>query len=163
MALVGVVGSRSVAPSGVAPCVRGLVAAGHQLVTGCAAGVDSAVRAAAPGCVVVRAAGPAGWQLAARTRSLVALLAASPGSRLVAWPSGACPAVCAPGSASAGGAGTWLAVALAVSAGVPVLVVLPAGVAAPAWPGGAWAPAAACGPWAAAVTWQPGAVQPALL
>jgi hypothetical protein len=164
VALVGVVGSRSVVSPGVAPCVRSLVAAGHQVVTGCCpSGVDAAVRAAAPGCGVVRAAGRHPWQLAARTRSLVAQLAASPGSQLVAWPSGACPAVCSPGSASDGGAGTWLAVALAVSAGVPVLVMLPPGVVAPAWPGGSWAPAAACGSWAAAVIWRPGAVQPALL
>jgi hypothetical protein len=164
VALVGVVGSRSVVPPGVASCVRSLVAAGHQVVTGCApAGIDAAVRAAAPGCLVVRAAGRQPWQLAARTRALVAQLAASPGSRLVAWPSAPCPPVCSPGSSSAGGVGTWLAVALAVSAGVPVLLMLPAGVAAPAWPGGVWAPVAACGPWAAAVTWQPGAVQASLL
>ena len=45
------------------------------------------------------------------------------------------------GRVSGGGSGTWLAVALAAGAGLPVVVFLPAGVSAPVWPGGSWAPA----------------------
>ncbi|MFN8662679.1 MAG: hypothetical protein U0075_12350 [Thermomicrobiales bacterium] len=73
VALVRVDSSRFVTPSGVAPCVRSLLSAGHQVVTGCdPAGVDVAVRDAAPGDVVVHAAGWQPWQLAARTCALVA-------------------------------------------------------------------------------------------
>jgi hypothetical protein len=54
-----------------------------------------------------------------------------------------------------GGSGTWLAVALAVSSSLPVVVFLPAGVLPPAWRGGSWAPAASCGLWSAAWCWSP--------
>jgi hypothetical protein len=53
------------------------------------------------------------------------------------------------------GSGSWLALALAVGAGLPVVVFLPAGVAAPAWAGGSWVPAAASGVWASALRWSP--------
>lgn len=93
---------------------------------------------------------------------LAAAVAGGPGSGLVAFPGAPCPAVCRPvagplavGRVSGGGSGTWLTVALAVGAGLPVVLFLPAGVAAPAWPGGSWLPAASSGVWAAAVRWSP--------
>ena len=80
-------------------------------------------------------------------------------------PGGPCPAVCRPvagplsvGRVPGGGSGSWLAVALAAGAGLPVVVFLPAGVAPPAWPGGSWAPAASSGVWAAALRWSPSAL-----
>ena len=111
---------------------------------------------------------PAGRSaFAARTRLvLAASVAGGPGSGLVAFPSGPCPAVCQPvaggpsgalfsGRVTGGGSGSWLAVALAVGAGLPVAVFLPAGVAAPAWAGGSWVPAASSGVWASALRWSP--------
>jgi hypothetical protein len=108
---------------------------------------------------------PAAAALAARSRSVVAAaVAGGPGSGLVAFPGGPCPAVCRPvagrlssGRVSGGGSGSWLSVALAVGTGLPVVVFPPAGVAPPAWPGGSWVPAASSGVWAAAVRWSPSA------
>jgi hypothetical protein len=129
------------------------------VVVGCAAGVDAAVAAAAPGALVVRSSGSSPGALAARTRRVVAAAVADgPGSALVAFPAGACPAACVPGRPAAvvgGGSGSWLAVALAVSSFLPVVVFLPAGVVPPAWPGGAWARAASAGLWSGAVRWVP--------
>lgn len=104
-----------------------------------------------------------GLALAWRTRSVVAAAArGGPGSALVAFPSGPCPAACRPGpSPVGGGSGTWLAVALAVGAAFPAVVFLPPGVPAPPWAGGRWAPAAGSGVWSAAVRWVP--VQPVVV
>lgn len=159
VAVVAFAGSRSVVPPALVPVVRSVVASGRSVVVGCAAGADAAVAAAAPGAVVVSASGSARWSLAARTRRVVAAaVAGGPGSALVAFPSVACPPACVPGplaSVVGGGSGTWLAVALAVSSSLPVVVFLPSGVAPPAWPGGVWLPAASSGLWSAAVRWSP--------
>ena len=162
--VVAFAGSRSVVSPLVTPAVRAVLASGRSLVVGDAAGVDAAVAAVAGAAAQVVACGAGGrWAPAVRTRAVVAAaLAGGPGSALVAFPAGPCPEVCRPvpgaalsGRVTGGGSGSWLAVALAVGAGLPVVVFLPAGVAPPAWPGGSWVPAAASGPWAAAVRWSP--------
>lgn len=163
VAVVAFAGSRSVVPAVVAPAVRAVQASGRSVVVGCAPGVDAAVAAAAPGAVVLSASSSAPWALAARTRLVVAAaVAGGPGSALVAFPSGPCPVGCVPGaSVSGSGSGTWLAVALAVSSSLPVVVFLSSGVSAPAWPGGSWV-VAGVGVWSGAVRWAPGAVQASL-
>jgi hypothetical protein len=92
-------------------------------------------------------------------------VAGGPGSGLVAFVGGACPAACRPvaaplssGRVVGGGSGSWLAVALAVGAGLPVVVFAPAGVSLPAWSGGRWVPSAASGVWAAGWRWVPSAL-----
>lgn len=178
--VVAVVGSRSGIPAGVVPVVSALVAGGRVVACGCCAGVDAAVLGCAPpealrvfaafgpdgsGAVgslsavgpVLAAAGagasvrwwagggplvPARPRLAARTRAVVTAAGA-----VVAFPSGPAPA---PG---AGGSGSWLAVGLALRAGLPVVVfpAAPGGAPLPDfWPGVgrlAWSPAGA-GVWA---------------
>jgi hypothetical protein len=185
-------GSRSVVSGLVSPAVVSVLASGRDVVVGCARGVDAAVAAtvcgwglgrrlgvfavspvpaaswaaaaAADGASVVRVPRSAGRAaFAVRSRLvLAAAVAGGPGSGLVAFPSGPCPAVCRPvvgpvfsGRVSGGGSGSWLAVALAVGAGLPVVVFLPAGPSAPAWAGGSWVPAAASGLWASALRWSP--------
>jgi hypothetical protein len=122
-----------------------------------------AAAAAADGASVVSVPRSAGRAVfAARSRLvLAAAVAGGAGSGLVAFSSGPCPAVCRPvpglfaGRVSGGGSGSWLAVALAVGAGLPVAVFLAVGVSAPEWAGGSWVPAAASGVWASALRWSP--------
>jgi hypothetical protein len=174
----------------VAPAVRSVLAAGRDVVAGCARGVDRAVAAevvgsglaerlgvfavapvpaeswaaaaAAAGASVVwvpRSAGRAAFAVRSRL-VLAAALAGGPGGGLVAFPGGPCPAACLPdwGAApeqarvSGGGSGTWLAIALAVGAGLPAAVFLSGGVPVPPWPGASWAGLAELGVWSRAVS-----------
>jgi hypothetical protein len=121
--VVAFAGSCSVVSPLVQPAVRAVLASGRSVVVGDAAGVDAAGSAAR----VVSRGGGGRWAPAVRTRAVVAAaLAGGPGSGLVAFPSGPCPAVCRPvpgplssGRVSGGGSGSWLAVALAVGLGLP--------------------------------------------
>ena len=174
--VVAFAGSRSSVSPLVASAVRSVLASGRDVVVGCARGVDQAVAAevvgsghaarlgifavapvpagswaaasAASGASVVWVPGSAGRAaFAVRSRLvLAAAVAGGPGGGLVAFPSGPCPAVCAPhwgmaverARVTGGGSGTWLAVALAVGAGLPVALFLPPGVSLPCWSGGDW-------------------------
>jgi hypothetical protein len=145
---VGFSGSRSLSGRRAA-LVRSLAAscaaAGLAVLVGCAAGADRSARLGAPGARVFRASAfrrsgvPARASFAARSVAFVRALAASPRPLLVSAPGGPCPARARPGSAWVSGVGgSWASAALAAGLGVPVAVLLPAGVAPPA----AW------GPWA---------------
>jgi len=125
----------------VARVVAGLPGSAFVAV-GCASGVDAAVRAACSGgsvrrCRVFSAAafsGPWVARLVARSCALVRFLAAS-GGCLVVFPGRPCPGRVVPGPSwvSGGGSGSWASAAFAVGLGVPVLVWLPSGCAAPGW------------------------------
>lgn len=169
--LVGFTGSRRLS-SAFAPLVGAVVASvvagGHGVAVGCAAGADQLVRQAAPGALVFSASSfaapglPPRAALVARSAALVAAVAASaPGAALVGFVASPCPAGLMPspraGACFAGrGSGSWASLALAAGLGVPV-VVFCCGVppVLPAWPGGTWAPAAPSGVWAAGWRWWP--------
>lgn len=134
--LVGFSGSRSChlavgAARSVFPFVYGPV------VTGCATGVDFAVRSAFPGASVFSASSfPASsfsGRLALRSAALVRSVVAGSGL-LVVCPAGACPTSVAPSSVFAGsGSGSWGSAAFAVGLGGAVLVCVPTGAVAPRW------------------------------
>lgn len=116
---VAVVGSRYGSPFGPGAFALAVVRAGGQVVTGCAAGVDSAAAAAVAGHVrVIRAESPAAWALAKRTGQVVAAAAA-----VAVFP----PASGVPGKGSA------LALRLALARGVPVFVAGPVSPAGAGW------------------------------
>ena len=146
---VGFSGSRSPSPASlsalclVAEKVSGLV------VTGCANGIDAEARKIFPGAVVLSvASGNFGSGKSAFARRSVACVERV--KRLngiwISFPSGSCPSGLVPNSSSSkcfsgSGSGTWASLAFAVGSGVPCLVWLPAGVAAPSWlvpSGGGW-------------------------
>ena len=169
--VVGVSGSRAPSSASASVCrwaVRQL-APSASVITGCAPGIDAAARALCPGASVVRAsqygAGPGA--LAARSTAVVrAVASGGPAALWLSFPSGPCPAGLAPSRSSSScfsgsGSGTWASLALAVGLGVPALVFLPPGVAAPAaWPLAA-VPGCA-GPLGAWVRFRPVVVQSAL-
>lgn len=137
-------GSRS--PSSVLVAQACTVAArvsvmGLPVGVGCAHGIDQVVRGAIQSAQVFRSAGPAAWQLAERSITLVRACKSSFGWRVVVgFPSGACPVGLAPSQVSshcfAGyGSGTWATLAFAAGVRLPVVVFAPAG-ALPAW--GSW-------------------------
>ncbi len=175
---------RSVLASGrdiVVGCARGVdravaaevVGSGHAARLGVFAvapvpGGSWAAAAAESGAVVAWGCGgvPGRAGFAHRSRLvLAASVAAGAGGGLVAFPSVPCPAVCAPAWGSAvesapvvgGGSGTWLAVALAVGAGLPVAVFAPLSFL-PSWGRGAWVSGAASGVWSACWRWDPAAL-----
>lgn len=122
---VGFSGSRSLAPAWaglVARVVAGF--AGSPLAVGCCRGADALVRAASPGVRVFRASGSRPGQLVARSVSLVRwLVAGGPGSCLVVFVSGPCPAGVVPGPQwPGGGSGSWASAALAAGLGCRVVV-----------------------------------------
>ena len=143
--VVGVSGSRAPSPASASVCrwaVRQL-APSASVVVGCASGIDAVARALRPGASVVRAsqygAGPGA--LAARSTAVVrAVASGGPAALWLSFPSGPCPAGLVPSRSSSAcfsghGSGSWASLALAVGLGVPALVFLPPGVAAPAaWP-----------------------------
>lgn len=117
-------GSRSLSPSW-AGLVSRVVAgfAGCSLAVGCCRGADALVSSAAPGARVFRAVGPRPGQLVARSVALVRWLAASPGSVLVVFVGGPCPAGVSPSARwPGGGSGSWASAALAVGLGCRVCV-----------------------------------------
>ena len=72
--VVAFAGSRHGSPWAAGPVVRAVLSAGGSVRVGCARGVDSVVREAAPCAVVVAAnafAGPVRVQLVQRTRAVV--------------------------------------------------------------------------------------------
>lgn len=81
---------------------------------------------------------------AARGAALVRALRASPHPLWVCWPGQACPSIVRPSSSPSrcwcgGGSGSWAESAMSAGLGIPVLVILPAGVLPPAsW--GTWQP-----------------------
>jgi len=134
---VGFSGSRSVVSPWVAPALAA-VPWSVPVFVGCAGGVDAAVRSARA-CRVfwARLFGCGRGSFAARSVAFVRALAGS-GGLLLSFPSGPCPAAVVPSPRSSvcfcgAGSGSWASLAFAVGSGVPVLVALPPGVAAPSW------------------------------
>lgn len=126
MSRVAFSGSRSLPPAW-AGLVGRVVAgfAGASLAVGCCRGADALVRSAAPGARVFAAASPRPAALVARSVGLVRWLLAGggPGSLLVVFPAGPCPAGVVPSPRWAGGgSGSWSSAALALGLGVPVVV-----------------------------------------
>ena len=144
-ALCGFTGSRHLSAAS-APAVAALVASaqasGLAVVVGCARGADALVRSACPSARVLRAASQSPAALVARSVSLARLLAASPGSRLVALPASPCSPSVRPSSSPSGcfvgaGSGTWATAALAAGLGVQVFVFAPVALL-PAFWSGSW-------------------------
>ena len=142
MSRVAFSGSRSLPPAW-AGLVGRVVAgfAGASLAVGCCRGADALVRSAAPGARVFAAASPRPAALVARSVGLVRWLLAGggPGSLLVVFPAGPCPAGVVPSPRWAGGgSGSWSSAALALGLGVPVVVFWcsPSPLALPPW--GPW-------------------------
>jgi hypothetical protein len=125
------------------------VAPGAVVVTGCARGIDYAARQRFPAAQVFYASdfGSGRGAFAARSVACVRSVAAAVGL-WVSFPAGPCPAGLLPSAKSSKafcgkGSGTWASLAFAVGSGLPCLVFLPAGIAAPAgWGlqplGGGW-------------------------
>ena len=174
--VVGVSGSRAPSPRSASACRWALrqLALSASVVTGCALGIDSIARNACPSASVIRASafGSGRGALAARSVAVVrAVAAGGPSALWLAFPSGPCPPGLVPSRQSSAcfsghGSGTWASLALAVGLGVPALVFLPSGVAAPPASGpGAWplVPVPGCagrrGAW---VRFRPAVVQPSL-
>ena len=174
--VVGISGSRAPSPASAFVCrwAVGQLAPGASVVTGCARGIDGVARLAVPSARVVRASafGAGRGALAARSVAVVrAVAAGGPSALWLAFPSGPCPPGLVPTRSSSAcfsghGSGTWASAALAVGLGVPALVFLPSGVAAPPASGaGAWllAPVPGCagrrGAW---LRFRPSVVQPSL-
>ncbi len=148
---VGFSGSRSPSPASLAALasVAGAVSPGAVVVVGCAVGVDLSARGLFPSAVVLAvASGAFGVGRSAFARRSVACVSrvASAGGVWVSFPSSPCPPGLVPSSSSSrcfsgSGSGSWASLAFAVGCGVPCLVFLPAGVAAPSWlapSGGGW-------------------------
>lgn len=132
--LVGFSGSRSAVPPVLSSvlCVRAR-SAGVSLV-GCAAGVDSSVRAGLRGVQVFSASsfGVGRGSFAARSVAFVRALATG-GGVLVSLPSSPCPSGLLPSASSSrafcgSGSGSWASLAFAVGSGVPCWVFAPFGV-----------------------------------
>jgi hypothetical protein len=128
--IVAFAGSRHGSPWAAGLVVRAVLSAGGSVRVGCARGVDSVVRDAAP-CAVVLAAsgfsGPMRVALAARTRVVV---------------SGAQALAVFPPLSGVLGPGSSLAVRVAVAALLPVWV---AGVVVPSGFGVVWVPCVVAG------------------
>jgi hypothetical protein len=165
-ALVAVAGSRSLPAawsSAVAAVASAVVASGRQLVTSCCrSGAPAAVRAAFPSARVFSAAFAGRGALPARAAEMIRAVAASgPGRGVVVFVVSPCPAGIAPAPRWSSGSpcsGSWSEAALAVSLGVPLVVVW-AGSGAPvlpAWPSGSWSPVSLPGcPSGSAWSWSP--------
>ncbi len=136
--VVGVSGSRRPrAASRWALCVV-LAATPGVVITGCASGIDQAVRSRVPSrrLRVFRAASRLPGVLAARSTACVRAVAVANGVWL-SFPGSPCPAGLVPSrSASAcfsgSGSGSWASLALARGLGLPAIVFLPAGIVPPA-------------------------------
>ena len=151
--LVAFEGSRSLAPSW-SPLVSSLVgsvrSAGFGVATGCAGGLDSLVREVCPSAVVFEVGAFRG-RGAYASRS-ARLLGAS--SKLVAFPSSACPSLCVPSRSFRGfGSGTWGGIALAVGSGLPVVVFRVGAFELPRWSGGSWVLVGGSSVWARGFRW----------
>lgn len=157
--VVGFSGSRSAVGSpALARAVSAVVRSGRSVAVGCAPGADAAVRGLVPGALVFRAAlfRPAGgsWAaaLAARSAALVRCVrSGGPGSALLVWLPGPCPAGLLPSRSSSRcfrglGSGSWASAAFAAGLGLPVLV-FPGPGGRSALPGGwgSWSAACGCG------------------
>ena len=169
--VVGVSGSRAPSPASTSICrwAVGQLAPGAAVVTGCARGIDGVARLARPSARVIEASAFGAGRGALAARSVAVVRAAAAGGRSALWlafPSGPCPPGLVPSRQSSAcfaghRSGTWASAALAVGLGVPSLVFLPAGVAAPAaWP---LAPVPGCaGPRGSWVRFRPAVVQSVL-
>ena len=153
--LVAFEGSRSL-PLAWRPLVASLVSSvessGFGVATGCADGLDFLVRSVCPGAVVF-SVGSFRGRGAFASRS-ARLLGAS--SKLVAFPSSACPSLCVPSRSFRGfGSGTWGGVALAVGSGLPVVVFRAGLFELPQWSGGSWVLVGGSGVWSRGFRWLP--------
>ena len=153
---VGFCGSRSL-PARFAGLVggvaRSVAAGGASVSVGCAAGADSFVRSAVPGCQVF-AVKSGKWgrcrsAYAQRSVALVSSLGTGPGSAFIGFVSSPCPSRVRPSAKSSAcfcgaGSGSWASLAFAVGSGVGAVVVFWCGAGAPqlpAWSAGSWVPA----------------------
>jgi hypothetical protein len=136
---VGFSGSRSPGAESVAAVRVALsrVAPGASVLVGCAPGVDAVVRSGVPlSHLQVFSVGFTGrGAFAARSAACVRAVAAARGC-WVSFPSVPCPAGLLPAASSSrcfcgAGSGSWASLAFARGLGLPCLVFLPAGVAAP--------------------------------
>ena len=111
------------------------------IVTGCARGVDQAVRASVPPpqLRIVTATGPQPGLLAARSTRAVRCVALAGGTGLwCAFPAGPCPPGLAPSPSpshcfAGHGSGTWASLALALGSGLACLAWLHPGWVPSAW------------------------------
>jgi hypothetical protein len=109
------------------------------VAVGCAAGLDALCRQAFPCARVFSASvfGVGASALARRSAACVGAVVAS-GGLWVSFPCGVCPVGLVPSASAAtcfsgSGSGSWASLCLAVGSGCSCCVVLPVGVAAPAW------------------------------
>jgi hypothetical protein len=135
--VVGIGGSRAPGPASRRALRRllPLIPPGTPVVTGCAAGIDAAVRQGRPGAQVVRAASARPYALVRRSVQCVQSVAQA-GGVWVSFPGRSCPPSVRPASSAAacfcgGGSGSWASLALAAGCGCPCLVFLPAGIHPP--------------------------------
>lgn len=132
--LVGFSGSRSVVPSVLSSVLCLRARSGGSSLVGCAAGVDSSVRAGLSGVSVFSASsfGVGRGSFAARSVAFVRALS-SGGGVLVSFPSSPCPYGLRPSASSSRafsgfGSGSWASLAFAVGSGVPCWIFAPFGV-----------------------------------
>jgi len=169
--LVGFTGGRLLPPrfaSLVGQVAASVVASGRRPAVGCASGADLAVRQAAPGALVFKAANNSAPALVQRSQAMVKAVAASaatgPGALVFGFPAGPCPSGIAPATRWRSGrtpSGTWSTLAFATGLGLPV-VVFWCGQSAPRlprWRSGVWRVAVVAGVSTQAWRWHPAAVQ----
>ena len=135
--VVGIGGSR--APGSASrpgtPASASPHSAGTPVVTGCASGIDAAVRQGRPSVRVIRAASARPYALVRRSVQCVQAVARA-GGVWVSFPGRSCPPGVRPASSAAacfcgGGSGSWASLALAAGRGCPCLVFLPVGIHPP--------------------------------
>jgi hypothetical protein len=132
---VGFSGSRAPVVASVAAARAAVAVATRPILVGDQRGIDTVVRSARAGAQVFHAASAAPGHLAARSIACVQACVAL-GGVWAAFPAGACPAGLRPSPNAAAcfsgrGSGSWASLAFAVGLGLPSVVFLPAGVAAP--------------------------------
>jgi hypothetical protein len=131
-------GSRQGCPQSILDKVAAKIQPDTTILVGCARGVDAQVRAMYPDAVIFRAGQHGGnsyaEKLAFRSAAMVRGVYELRGC-LVAFPMKSCPSMVKPCTEwrFAGGSGTWGTIALAAGLGVPTIIWLPLGIAAPFW------------------------------
>jgi hypothetical protein len=134
-AAVGFSGSRAPTSASVAAARAAVAVATRPILVGDQRGIDATVRSARAGAQVFHAASSAPGHLAARSIAVVRACAAL-GGVWAAFPAAPCPTGLWPSSVASAcfsgrGSGTWASLAFAIGLGLPAVVYLPAGVAAP--------------------------------
>jgi hypothetical protein len=131
-------GSRQGCPQSILDKIAAKIQPDTTILVGCARGVDAQVRAMYPDATVFNAiAYPGrnyGAKLANRSAAMVRATHEA-GGCLVAFPMKGCPDIVEPCTTwkYCAGSGTWGTIALAAGLGVPTIIWLPLGIAAPSW------------------------------